>query len=91
MGAIDLKRYMLVVDMPEQDRDARRTARVAKSAEATSAARDELLKWLADREFHASEYVLEPPATFGTIGMLATERVAKALRGAPLVQAVLEA
>lgn len=86
-----LKRYMVVVEMPFQDRDARRTERVQRSAAVTSVARDELLKWLARQPFPPSEYVLEAPATFGTFGMLATERVAKALRSAPSVEAVLEA
>lgn len=86
-----LKRYMIVVEMPFQDRDARRTERVERSAAITKVARDELLKWLSRQPFPPSEYVLEAPATFGTFGMLATERVAKALRSAPSVEAVLEA
>jgi hypothetical protein len=64
---------------------------VQRSAALTSVTRDEILKWLARQPFPPSEYVLEAAATFGTFGMLATERVAKAVRGAPSVEAVLEA
>ncbi len=86
-----LRRYMVVVEMPAQSPDATHTARVERSKEATAEARASLARWLETEGFSGNEYELEPPAAFGTFGLVSTERVAKALRGAPGVQAVLEA
>jgi hypothetical protein len=85
------RHYMVVVDMPGQDADSTHTARVERSKMMTRDAREVVARWLEASGLPKTEYELAPPAAFGTFGLLATERVARSLRSAPGVQAVLEA
>ncbi len=81
----------MVVAMPDKDLDAGQTARFAKSMELTRAARERVGAWLARRGFGAADFELMEPEVFGTFSIRATEAVAKALRGSPGVDAVLDA
>lgn len=85
------KRYLVVVALPDKDIDARQTARFAKSMELTRAARARVGEWLTSRGFGATDFELMEPEVFGTFSILTTEAVAKALRGSPGVDAVLDA
>jgi hypothetical protein len=85
-----MKRFVIVVDIPAAPANARRTDRVAKVNEATLAAQAEVRAWLEEQGVPLSEFALDPPMAFGTFAATCTDRVAKLLRGAPGVQAVLE-
>lgn len=81
---------MVVVELPEGSGDGRQTGRVANVSAATLEAQNRIRSWLEEHGAPAASYVFDPPMAFGTFGGRCTTAVARLLRGAPGVQAVME-
>lgn len=89
MGAV--RRYMVVVVMPDQDPDARLTGKIDRQASATREAQSRIAEHLAASGIVAGAYAFDAPSVMGTFAAHTTDAVAKIIRKAPGVQAVLEA
>jgi hypothetical protein len=83
------KRYMVVVKVFD-DLDGRETGRVGRSVDRTAAAQTAVIDYLVTQGIPKSAYVMAPPSSVGTFGMETTDAVAKLVRNAPHVEAVLE-
>ncbi len=89
MGAV--RRYMVVVVMPDQDPEARLTGKIDRQTHATREAQARIAEHLSASGVVSDAYVFDAPSVMGTFAAHTTEAVAKIIRKAPGVQAVLEA
>lgn len=82
---------MVVVVMPDQDPEARLTGKIDRQTLATREAQARVIEHLTASGVLSSAYVLDAPSGMGTFAAHTTEAVARIIRKAPGVQAVLEA
>ncbi|MBL9021410.1 MAG: hypothetical protein JNL21_04390 [Myxococcales bacterium] len=85
-----MKRYMVVIELPESVSDGRQTGRFDKVNAVTLEAQNRLRAWLNEQGAARDSFSFDPPMAFGTFGGQCTEDVARLIRRAPGVQAVME-
>ncbi len=81
---------MVVIDLPMPAKDVRQTERFANVSAATVEAMNRLRGWLTERGAAPDAYTFDAPMAFGTFAAVFPDDIAKLLRGAPGVQAVME-
>jgi hypothetical protein len=81
---------MVVIDLPMPPKDVRQTERFANVSAATVEAMTRLKGWLAERGTPPEAYTFDAPMAFGTFAAVFPDNIAKLLRTAPGVQAVME-
>lgn len=89
IGAV--RRFMVVVALADQGPNPRQTGKIDRATAQTRDAQSSIAEALKKAGVTPDLYVFDPPSSVGTFAAHTTDAVAKLIRGAPGVQAVLEA